>query len=70
MNHEIIDVRQSSQSETYVVVTADGKITLHTETDAQKVDEEITLADLRRRSPRIARQVEAALRRLNLRNTT
>jgi hypothetical protein len=67
MNHEIIDIHSGSQHESYIVVSADGRITLHVETDEQKVDEEITIEELRQRSPHVAKRVEAALRRLRAR---
>ena len=70
MQSEVIDISSGSQHESYIVVSSDGEITHHVETEdnrtlcLHKTVEPITLAELRRRNPCIASEVEAALARL------
>lgn len=70
MNHEIIEINSDNQSNTYVIVTADGKLTLCTESETDtapylhKTCEELDFGELWRRDPIVAGRAAHALRRL------
>lgn len=69
-NFEIIDINQTAQSDTYVIVTANGQLTLCTETESDtapylhKTCEELDFNELRVRDPSVAGRIAHALKRL------
>lgn len=75
MQSEIIDIYSGSISQTYIVISSDGRITWHVEIEANsngalclhKTCEEITLMGLQRRNPRLLLRVKRALVRLGAR---
>lgn len=74
IDHKIIDVHRGSQSESWLVIYAEGRIKYHIENDGHAFlrhgpeahDEWIDLAHVRNYWPHLVTQVEAAIAELTI----